>query len=347
MAVPPFRRAESVELLRARHDDLTAADADRVATALADLPLDVAAAGATLAATGMSAEAFLDALAEDATTDRPKREAAAWAVAFDRLAADDPPALALLTLVAWLGPEPVPTALFTGHPTTCPRRSTTSEPAAARRRPRRPRAGPRRRRQRAAPPRARCPPRAPHRRRPPRRRGLGGLGRAPPARRRARRTPTTPRAGPRGARLMPHVLAATDPGRALDDVAVEVGWLLHHAARFLRARGEQESARALLEDAHDLYLRRLGPDDPQTVAAARRPGRQPARPRPPRAGPPLVGRPQGMTTTRCGSSSFSCSVCSARSASASGNRCVIEASRSSRPASTRASTRRSVEIVNP
>ena len=81
--------------------------------------------------------------------------------------------------------------------------------------------------------------------------------------------PEDPAAWPAWRRLMPHVLVATDPGRALDDVAVEVGWLLHHAARFLQARGEQESARALLEDAHDLYRRRLGPDDPQTVAAAR------------------------------------------------------------------------------
>ena len=67
---------------------------------------------------------------------------------------------------------------------------------------------------------------------------------------------------------MPHVLAAADPGRPLDDVAVDVGWLLHRAAGFLRARGEQESARALLEDAHDLYRRRLGLDHPETRTAA-------------------------------------------------------------------------------
>ncbi len=265
VAVPPFRRAESVELLRAHHGDLAAADADRVATALADLPLDVAAAGATLAATGLSAEAFLDALAEDATTDRPKREAAAWAVAFDRLATDEPQALALLTLVAWLGPEPVPTALFTGQ---MPASLTTSELA-----------------QVAAVladrglaradddsvqlhrvPAAHLVRRSAHDR-------PDGAGWAVWAVRLLRAAvppdPDDAATWPAWRRLMPHVLAATDPGRALDDVAVEVGWLLHHAARFLRARGEQESARALLEDAHGLYLRRLGPDDPQTVAVAR------------------------------------------------------------------------------
>ena len=264
VAVPPFRRAESVELLRAHHGDLTAADADRVATALADVPLDVAAAGATLA-TGLSAEAFLAALAEDATTDRPKREAAAWAVAFDRLATDEPQALALLTLVAWLGPDPVPTALFTGP---LPAAQATSDPA------------------RLATvladrglaradddsvqlhrvPAAHLVRRSAHDR-------PDGAGWAVWAVRllRAAVPPDSDDAAtwPAWRRLMPHVLAATDPGRALDDVAVEVGWLLHHAARFLRARGEQESARALLEDAHELYLRRLGPDDPQTVAVAR------------------------------------------------------------------------------
>ena len=264
VAVPPFRRAESVELLRAHHGDLTAADADRVATALADVPLDVAAAGATLA-TGLSAEAFLAALAEDATTDRPKREAAAWAVAFDRLATDEPQALALLTLVAWLGPDPVPTALFTGP---LPAAQATSDPA------------------RLATvladrglaradddsvqlhrvPAAHLVRRSAHDR-------PDGAGWAVWAVRLLRAAvppdPADPATWPAWRSLMPHVLAATDPGRALDDVAVEVGWLLHHAARFLRARGEQESARALLEDAHELYLRRLGPDDPQTVAVAR------------------------------------------------------------------------------
>ena len=41
-------------------------------------------------------------------------------VAFDRLAADEPQALALLTLIAWLGSEPVPMALFSGHPDHLP-----------------------------------------------------------------------------------------------------------------------------------------------------------------------------------------------------------------------------------
>jgi hypothetical protein len=65
------------------------------------------------------------------------------------------------------------------------------------------------------------------------------------------------------------VLVVTDPGRPLDDVLVEVGWLLHHAARYLQGRGESRAARALFEDAYDVYRRQLGPDHPDTLAAAR------------------------------------------------------------------------------
>ena len=46
--------------------------------------------------------------------------AASWAVAFDRLALDDPTALDLLTVVAWCGPEPAPLSLLTEHPDALP-----------------------------------------------------------------------------------------------------------------------------------------------------------------------------------------------------------------------------------
>ena len=47
--------------------------------------------------------------------------AASWAVAFDRLALDDPLALDLLTVAAWCGPEPIPLGLLTDHPDALPR----------------------------------------------------------------------------------------------------------------------------------------------------------------------------------------------------------------------------------
>lgn len=265
VTVPPFARANSVRLLRARRDGLTEAEADRVAQALADVPLDVDAAGATLAATDMSVDAYLDAVSTARSGDAGSN--AVWSVAFDRLAADDPPALALLTLVAWMGPEPVPLALLTEHPDHLPSALAPTGLAT-----------------RATTLWRRGLARAD---------GQGVLLHRVPAAHLVRRTaeerpdgaswatwvvrllraavppdPNDPATWPIWRQLMPHVLAATDPRRRLDDVAVDVGWLLQQAAGFLRARGEQESARALLEDAHDLYRQKLGPDDPQTRTAA-------------------------------------------------------------------------------
>jgi hypothetical protein len=69
--------------------------------------------------------------------------------------------------------------------------------------------------------------------------------------------------------LLPHVLAATDPTRDLDEAGADVGTLLQLAGRHLQARGEARSARALLADAHDLYRQQFGDDHPDTVASAR------------------------------------------------------------------------------
>jgi hypothetical protein len=175
--------------------------------------------------------------------------------------------MALLTVVAWLGPEPVPTALLTGHadrlpPTlaapdaveltaTLARRGLATADHESVQLHRTPAAHLVRRTTAEHPDGAGWPVWA-----------VRLLRAAVPA------DPDDPASWPTWRRLLPHVLAATDPGRPLDDVAAEVGWLLHHAARFLRARGEQESARALLEDAHELYERRLGPDHPETRTAA-------------------------------------------------------------------------------
>jgi Tetratricopeptide repeat len=256
--VPPFSRAESVGLLQIRREGLTAAEADHVAEALRDVPLDIDTAGATLAATGMSVTSYVDAVAA----------AAAVSVAFDRLAADEPPALALLTLFAWLSPEPVPRDLLAEHsgqlPPTLAGHDRSQLTATLGRRGlirvdeqgvqlhRVPAAHLVRRTIEERPGGARWATWA-----------VRLLHAAVPP------DPTDPTSWPACRRLIPHVLAATDPGRPLDDVAVEVGGLLRAAAVFLQARGEQQSARALLEDVHDLYRRKLGRDHAQTRSAAR------------------------------------------------------------------------------
>ncbi len=69
--------------------------------------------------------------------------------------------------------------------------------------------------------------------------------------------------------LLPHVLAATDPARPLEEVEQDVGRLLGQAAGYLQERGQPRAARALFEDAYELRRRRLGADHPDTVATAR------------------------------------------------------------------------------
>ena len=62
--------------------------------------------------------------------------------------------------------------------------------------------------------------------------------------------------------LLPHILAALDPGRALEDVAPEVTKLLRRAGDYLLARGEPRAARTLYEQAYAFNKDRFDPDDP-------------------------------------------------------------------------------------
>jgi len=86
------------------------------------------AAAGRVSRTGLTADRYLRLLAErarDVLDHDPggayqQSVAASWAVAFDRLAADDITALDLLTVVAWCDPEPVPLTLLTDHPDPLP-----------------------------------------------------------------------------------------------------------------------------------------------------------------------------------------------------------------------------------
>src|SRR3954453_18851557 len=105
VGVREFTRNESITLLHRLAPDVNKVEADRVADAVGDLPLAVEQAGSLLADTGLTADKYLRLLAErahdlldhDPGGAYPQSVAASWAVAFDRLAADDPTALDLLT----------------------------------------------------------------------------------------------------------------------------------------------------------------------------------------------------------------------------------------------------------
>ena len=281
--VREFTRTESVALLRLRAPELDEPAADQVADALGDLPLAVDQAGHLLADTSIDAHGYLRLLAEraDRLLDHdprgayPASVAASWAVAFDRLAADDPSALELLSLVAWLAPEPMPLSLLA-------EKSARSLPAAL-----------------AvtaddALVLARCTALLQSR-------GMSvttpnsvQLHRVPAALLRARSRadivgthgwPVTvvrllrdalpgdiwnnpPQWAPWRV-LLPHVLAATSSDRNLGDVSEEVAWLLDRAATYMHSRGEPRAALPLYQRAYMTMRDRLGSDHIETLTTAR------------------------------------------------------------------------------
>jgi hypothetical protein len=106
-----------------------AADADRLADRLGDLPLAVAQAAGFIAETGTSAAQYLELLATQAGqlldqappgSSYPRSLAAATRLAADRLETDDPAAAQLAGLCALLAPEPIPEDLFTSAPGNLP-----------------------------------------------------------------------------------------------------------------------------------------------------------------------------------------------------------------------------------
>jgi tetratricopeptide (TPR) repeat protein len=280
VGVREFTRSESIALLCRLAPDLTEVEADRVAEAVGDLPLAVEQAGSLLADTGLGVDKYLRLLAErapdvldhDPGGAYPRSLAASWAVAFDRLAVDDPTALALLTLVAWCGPEPVPLSL-TDHPDLLPERlRPLADPLVL----------------------ARCTAIL-------HRRGMATVSphglqvhRIPAAllRARSQASEVTAAAGwaatvvrlldqaapgnvrtdlggwPLWSRLLPHVLAAADRDDALDAVPAEATRLLDRAAMYLLIRGEPQPAMTVFERAYQVRRDKFGADHPDTLTSA-------------------------------------------------------------------------------
>ncbi len=129
-------RSESIELVKKRLPLMDDHDADRIASALGDLPLALSQTAAYLADTGMSVDGYVDLLASRATDtlseakpgNYPEPLAAELGIAFEAIAADRPPAIELLTLAAFMAPEPIPLTLLAGQSAALP----TSLAAAAR-----------------------------------------------------------------------------------------------------------------------------------------------------------------------------------------------------------------------
>jgi hypothetical protein len=278
VSVDVFDRGESIALLRRRVPRLTEGEAGRVAEALGDLPLALAQAGAYLANTATSVQEYLTLLAERTTellthgvsATYPVSLAASAHIALDRLGAQSSAALQLLSLAAYLAPEPIPLVLFTTYPAQLPHPLATAvgDPLAFT--------------------------------------GLTrllrqhGLARVEPAtlalhrllaailRTQAHQQPNLSTLVVRLLRaavpaddpcdnpptwlgwrqLLPHVLVATDDHRTLTEVEKDVAWLLNRAAKYLQARGELALPRPLFERARNLRRCVLGDNHPDTLESA-------------------------------------------------------------------------------
>jgi tetratricopeptide (TPR) repeat protein len=275
VGVEALKRSESIALLRRRAPQLTVDEAERIAQALGDLPLALNQAGAYLADTATGMEDYLalltertaELLAQDAPATYPLPLAASVRIAVDQLAAQSPAARVLLSLAAYLAPEPIPLSLFTTHPTQLPDAlvSTAADPLAFT-------ALTRLLRQHGL---AHVEPTiltlhrllaAILRTQPDQHPDLPSLviqllRAAVPA-----EDPwNNPPAWPAWRQLLPHVLVATDPHRNLTGVEEDVAWLINRAGLYLESQGELGSSRLLFERARDLRRFRLGNDHPDTL----------------------------------------------------------------------------------
>ena len=114
LEVDKFQPQESVSHLRRRMPDISEADAESIADTLENIPLAVAAAGALLAVTGMSATEYLERLNRQSTrtysADHPLRAypptvAKAWNLSLDELEARSVAAAGLLGICSVMAPE--------------------------------------------------------------------------------------------------------------------------------------------------------------------------------------------------------------------------------------------------
>ena len=278
--VDVLSRLESVKLIHVSRPGADAAEANRLAEALGDLPLALAQAAGFLAETGMPVEHYLrlldtragELLDQSPPESHPRSLAAAIRVSTDRLAEIDPTALALVRIGAFLAPEPITADVLT-RPIATTGDSWPPELEALTV--------------------AVANPVAAHR-------SLGwivsyGLARIDRGLQLHRLTQAIlrdqladdstpayrayaqallvaadpgdnrdPARWPGWARMLPHLLAtdpATSPSPALRDLACRAAWHLY-------VHGDINPARNLVEHLHQQWGERLGPDDRHTLRIA-------------------------------------------------------------------------------
>src|SRR4051794_6342553 len=124
LEVDVLTRTETVALLRARIPALGEELADKLAAELGDLPLAAAQAAGYLEQTDLPPGDYLRRFRERRATLLARGDVlgyagridTTWALSLERLSGEDPAAVRLLELAAFLAPEPILLTLFTGHP---------------------------------------------------------------------------------------------------------------------------------------------------------------------------------------------------------------------------------------
>jgi DNA-binding SARP family transcriptional activator len=278
VGVDVFHRDESITLLRRRVPRLTEAEAGRIAQALGDLPLALAQAAAQLADTATEVEAYLTLLAERTTellsqgtyATYPASLAVSVQIALDRLATESPAALVLLSLAAYLAPEPIPLTLFSTYPAMLPDPlgSVARDPLAFT-------AVIRLLRQYGLV-RIESDTLVLHRL-------LAAILRTQPHQHQnlPSRVVRLLRAGipadspwenptlwPTWRQFLPHVLVATEVSRILVGVEEDVAWLLERAGKYSQTRGKAALAKAMFERSRALRSSLLGEDHSHTLESA-------------------------------------------------------------------------------
>ena len=276
LEVDVLTRPETIALLRARIPALNEELADKLAAELGDLPLAAAQVAGYLEQTELPPADYLRRFRAHRTTLLARgdvvgysgRVDTAWALSLERLGGEDPAAVALLELAAFLGPEPIPLTLFTGHPELLdePLRSTAADPDAladtvgalvgyslARRHP----DGFQLHRLVQAVIRYQM---KPDRQQAAAQRVMALLAAA------ATGDPEDPDNWPAYAQLAPHVLAIAP----LSDSSSASRQLVLDTIRYLQAHGDNHAGRAVGEPLLDRWRALLGPDHPDTLTVASR-----------------------------------------------------------------------------
>ncbi|SET99150.1 FxSxx-COOH system tetratricopeptide repeat protein [Geodermatophilus poikilotrophus] len=274
LEVDVLPRAETIALLRARIPALDAELADKLAAELGDLPLAAAQAAGYLEQTELPPADYLrrfrtrraDLLARGDVLGYRGRLDTAWAMSLDRLRGQDPAAVQLLELAAFLAPDPIPLVMFRGHAGLLeePLGATAADPdgladtvgtlvgySLARRHP----DGFQVHRLVQAVVRQQIPP---DREQATAQRVAALLAAASPG------DPEDPASWATYARLAPHVLATAPRG----DHSPTGRRLILDTARYLYAKGDSLGTRAVCEQLLDRWRANLGPDDPDTLNAA-------------------------------------------------------------------------------